>query len=714
MLHPIHENIASLKPLLEHVLGVQTLSDKLGLLNAYPPVKKYLKEADAVRFFLGTQAEPVEYAIKAVIALGQGPLVFQNFSSQEGEKINALVAILLEVESFYKYMGGIIGYHVALLELIAAKDTKENVKRSYLQPVGMDLTNQDAKVRRAIRLGLEHLPEMAEIYPVGGAGDRLNLCEEATQEPLPAALLPFEGRTLLEGLFRDLQAREYLHYKLFGHQEVTPVAMMTSQEKQNEEHILAICERKGWFGRPPGSFKFFKQPLVPVITEEGDWALSEPLKLILKPGGHGVIWKLADEKGVFDWFKSHEREQMLVRQINNPVAGTDYGILAFLGEGCQESKAFGFASCPRLPKTAEGVNVLIETENADGFTYCLTNIEYTEFDSKGIEDTPRSAHDPYSVFPSNTNILFANISAIRKALKNLPIPGMLVNMKTKMCCIDREGNKKTIAAGRLESIMQNIADAIVDRFDEKLQDPGKLSSYITYNKRRKTISVTKSTYMAGASHVGTPEGCLYEMMANAEELLREHCHMTIPKMQSEADFLQHGPHLLFFYHPALGPLYSIIGQKLKRGTIKKNGELQLEIAELAVENLYLEGSLIIEAKQPLGPRDPSGLIIFGSECGKCLLRNVRVVNKGIDRNAANIYWKNQIQRHEELQILLHGNAEFVAENVTFHGKYFVEVPDGHRLVAVQEGQAVSFRTEKLTGHSLWKYSFNKDDAVIIT
>lgn len=43
---------------------------------------------------------------------------------------------------------------------------------------------------------------MAEIYPVGGAGDRLGLVDEETGESLPTAVLPYCGRSLLEGLVR--------------------------------------------------------------------------------------------------------------------------------------------------------------------------------------------------------------------------------------------------------------------------------------------------------------------------------------------------------------------------------------------------------------------------------------------------------------------------------------------------------------------------------
>lgn len=51
-----------------------------------------------------------------------------------------------------------------------------------------------------------------------GAGDRLGLTCEVTGEPLPAAMLPYCGRTMMEGLMRDLQAREYLYFRLTGRQ----------------------------------------------------------------------------------------------------------------------------------------------------------------------------------------------------------------------------------------------------------------------------------------------------------------------------------------------------------------------------------------------------------------------------------------------------------------------------------------------------------------
>lgn len=135
------------------------------------------------------------------------------------------------------------------------------------------------------------------------------------------------------------QAREYLYYKLFGKQLTTPVAIMTSAAKGNHRRagtpspatqcchpptpptppsrptprpsqpsassrsaahrrVTELCEKEAWFGRGGDAFRLFQQSLVPVVCAEGGrWAMDGPGAPALKPGGHGVIWKLAQARG---------------------------------------------------------------------------------------------------------------------------------------------------------------------------------------------------------------------------------------------------------------------------------------------------------------------------------------------------------------------------------------------------------------------------------
>ena len=402
------------------------LGEKQELLLSYPAVIPALSDERVKPFIPHEHDLSAKIALYSVIAIQQHTILFAYPSEHPPkEKVRALLTTLAAIDRFYESIGGIVGYHVELMLLLQKdRSVSQTGKAVFARAPGVDLAMDAAEVHSAVLAGIRTLDEMAEIYPIGGLGSRLNLMSK-TQEPLPAACLLFCGRTLLEGLIRDVQAREFLYYRLFNRQVTIPVAMMTSLEKQNTARVAAVCERKGWFGRPRESFFLFSQLSVPVVTQEGKWSMKAPLEMNLQPGGHGALWKAAEEKGVFFWLQSQEKNHILIRQINNPIAGLDFGLLALVGIGKKEKKAFGFASCERLPHTAEGVLVLVEEEGRRR----LSNIEYTDFKRVGIEDLP--AKNGYSYYPANTNILYANLQRMLPVIKKNPLPGLILNMKNK-------------------------------------------------------------------------------------------------------------------------------------------------------------------------------------------------------------------------------------------------------------------------------------------
>lgn len=688
--------------------------EKLAILDKDQKVIRFLNSSPILRSLIQELSIPQQFSVKALLAIGQGDIIFQDLKSVKNPKecLHKLVQQLVEIEKFYDVSGGIVGYHLSILKLLNSQKQKASLNDSisYEMPPGLDVSQNGKQLNEAIRWGIDSMRLMGEMYPVGGAGDRLNLRDEETGELLPAAQLLFCGRTLLELLVRDLQGREYLHYKLFDEQLVTPLAIMTSHEKNNHHRILEICETNDWFGRPAESYRFFIQPLVPMVTTEGEWAISSPMQLVLKPGGHGIIWKAALDEGIFDWFAEQQRKKVLVRQINNPMAGIDSGLLALSGIGCHKQKDFGFASCPRMVAATEGMDVLREVKNPDGYEYGITNIEYTEFQRCAIEDIPKQHGSPYSRFPANTNILFGDLAAIRKSLDICSIPGMLINLKSRVECYSPKGSVEKFA-GRLESTMQNIADCMIDRSPRKLlpQELSGLRTFLTYNERRKTISVTKQSYIPGKSLTDTPEGCFFDLQKNYRDLLVNFCHMRLPLEQDENDYLAMGPDCIVLFHPALGTLYSVIGQKIRDGSLAKGSEWVLEIAEADIANLDLDGSLIIEADSVMGKKDAYGTLTYDSNyCGKCTLINVKVKNQGRVRTPGRNAWRCQIERKEALRITLHGNAEFFSENVELEGDIHFDVPEGHRLVVYQQGMEIAWHFEKIE-QATWKWDYYFDE-----
>lgn len=440
----------------------------------------------------------------------------------------------LKIERYYAPIGGLIGYHQQVLSLLEAKEgaSTENIEKA----PGPDLREESF-----ICEGIAALEKLGEVYPVGGLGSRLDF-RAADGTPLPAALLPFEGRTLLEGLIRDVQAKEELYFKVYGKKITIPIGLMTSSE--NQKYVELLCHEHNWFGRPKESFFLFPQLSVPVITDEGIWTNE------MEPNGHGALWHTAQSSGLFDWFEKKGVEHLLIRQINNPIGGVNGSLLSFLGHGVAQKKTFGFAACDRLKNAAEGVLVLVDQKH-------ISNIEYTHLKAGRLS----------SAFPANTNILYVNLKKILPIIHAHPLQGLMINMKN---------NRR----GRLESMMQSISDVIEAK-----------EAYLTYNSRRQTISSAKRKFQGDL--LETPEGAFFDQMWNAHELL-EQCGVKLPKCRDEMTFLAKGPAVYFTYHPKLGPLYDIIKQKICGGEMVEGSELCCELSELILKDLHLEGSLLIK------------------------------------------------------------------------------------------------------------------------
>ncbi|CAA6654719.1 unnamed protein product [Spirodela intermedia] len=739
----VWEEISRLEGVRSRLRASRNLREKLRVLDADPRgIFELLSRLDSSQIFL----------LKCLVAAGQCHVLVSDIDrikgafyvladmienwnsdwngSDEGkcgigtEALNGLLLTLEEIEKFYNCIGGIIGYQITILELLH-QSTMEGKSRTWFHhsdesmkyhhtgfrvPEGLNLASGTEDASQAALWGIEGLPELGEIYPLGGSGDRLGLIDPDTGECLPAAMLPYCGRTLLEGLIRDLQAREFLYFKLYGKQCITPVAIMTSSAKNNHTLVTALCESLKWFGRGRQNFQLFEQPLVPVVAAlDGRW-----------PGGHGAIWKLAHDKGVFTWFYNHGRKGATVRQVSNVVAATDVTLLALAGIGLHHGKKLGFASCQRNPGATEGINALVEKKTFDGqWAYGLTCIEYTEFKKFGIMDGPFSPNGLEAELPANTNILYVDLRSAEKVGSSKSatcLPGMVLNLKKPVQYVDYLGIKHSVSGGRLECTMQNVADNFMNVYHSRRRKGVEedLDTFIVYNERRRvTSSAKKKRRQNDNSLHQTPDGALLDIMRNASDLL-SFCKIEIPKIGDNNNYLHSGPPFFILLHPALGPLWDVTRQKFYGGSISEGSELQIEVAEFLWRDVQLDGSLIVLAENIMGSmrmgEDGEPILQYGHRCGRCKLQNVRVLNKGINWSANNIYWKHDVQRLEMLKIVLHGNAEFEAANVILQGNHVFEVPDGFKmcLVARDSGFQVNMHPigEELmdSGSWFWKYS----------
>ncbi|XP_023732093.1 UTP--glucose-1-phosphate uridylyltransferase 3, chloroplastic [Lactuca sativa] len=661
-----------------------------------------------------------------------------NEKKVDSEALRSLLKTLRDVEEFYDCIGGIIGYQLMVLELLSeSAHAEKNINFQHINnsnsigcqlleihpPNVLDLSQDTEYAAQAALWGVEGLPHLAEIYPLGGSADRLGLVDSVTGECLPAAMLPYCGRTLLEGLIRDLQAREFLYYKLHGEQCITPVAIMTSSAKNNHEHITLLCERSKWFGRGRSSFQLFEQPLVPAVSaEDGQWLAKGQFSPVCKPGGHGVIWKLAYDNGIFQWFRDHKRKGATVRQVSNVVAATDVTLLALAGIGLHEGKKLGFASCKRNFGATEGINVLVEKGKPDGtWTYGVSCIEYTEFDKFGIADGSLSSNSLQTEFPANTNILYLDLNAaelIGSSKDESSLPGMVLNVKKTINFIDHFGIQHGVPGGRLECTMQNIADNLTNSFPSRCFEgvEEKLDTFIVYDHRRKvTSSAKKKRKPADMSLHQTPDGALLDIIRNAYDLL-SCCDIKLPEIEGNDKYANSGPPYLILLHPALGPLWEVTRQKFHGGSISNGSELQIEASEFLWRNIELDGSLIVVAENVMGShidKNHESILEYGHRCARCKLENVKIWNKGIDWSSdKNLYWKHDVERFESLKVILHGNAEFEAVDVNIEGNHLFQVPDGYKMRVTSGTSGLSIDLNPIkkefmdSGSWFWKYMLN--------
>ncbi len=659
----------------------QFLEDKDMVLSSLSLVKKFYPDR-----ILGSLSLEERIVIKSCIAIGEW----------RGDKFLENLPYLKVVHNFFRSWEGLVGYQRITLE--ALLDKQPDPDKHFLEAPGFNIVQDSPELASAIFVGIISQQYMAEMWPLGGAGDRLGLIDKEKGEALPAALLDFCGYNLLEGLIRDLFAREWLYFKIQGQQLITPIGLMTSLEKNNHAQILSLFEGASFYGRPKESLRFFMQPLVPVIGLEGHWEYDKEGYVKMKPGGHGVIWKLACDHHILKWFKTCNRKSLLIRQINNPIAATDSGLLALIGYGIAHDKKIGFLSCKRVVGTAEGVNLLIEKKVQGQYEYTLSNIEYTEFLRYNIKDSPLAKNNIYSIYPANTNILYASIEAIEEAVQKLPLPGPLLNFKGKPL------------EARLETTMQNIADVVNIVSANKLEVTElqeKIPSYILYGERRKTISVTKKKFVIGENIKETPLGALYDYFTNMQELFIKHCDFSGPPFPTAEEFIDKSTLASIIIHPAMGPLWNIIGQKIQKGSLHKKAELILDIEAIYINTLDLKGSLMIHALNPLGQTNDEGHLLFSEKRGRAFLQNVIVNNNTVARPMAE-YLKRPLTKRG-LSITLEGFSEIDISDTTFEEEEEIIVPHGYRLF-IQKGERI---LEKITEHSWqWNYTANNKGVLL--
>jgi len=431
---------------------------------------------------------------------------------------------------------------------------------------------------------------------------------------------------------------------------------MTSYEKDNHQKMLIFLDENHYFGRSKESFIIEPQPLVPLISEKKEFVFSEKMTLMMKPFGHGALWPLLLTHHFFEHFKKLGKTKAFIRQVNNPIAGIDDGLMRFLSHCLQKKVFWGFATCEKKVGSEEGM--IVEKKEKDQLR--IVNIEYTDFQKEGIQEKGVDGSD-ISIYPANTNLLFVDLNYMQLVIQEHPFAKMILNMKTEIVV-----NGEKYKAGRLELLMQGLADYL-----------NKEQVLVTKNYREKTIAPTKRLKPKDGSYSDTPLAAYYLFQKNYHFLLEE-CGFKIPQLRAFESYIQKDMPLHIDLHASLGPMFSAICKKIANGSMKLFSELQLQLSDARIDQMDLDGSFVVIATDPFGKKNLEKNIYYSNNTGRLIMENVKIENKGIDRQAQNIFWKNEIYRKESFKIILQGSAEAVIQNCTIKGNLEVVIPDGQR------------------------------------
>ena len=133
-----------------------------------------------------------------------------------------------------------------------------------------------------------------------------------------------------------------------------------------------------------------------------------------------------------------------------------------------------------------------------------------------------------------------------------------------------------------------------------------------------------------------------------------------------------------------------------------------------IANLQLNGSLHVIAEQIMGEKDENGILRYSENVGRCQLINVVIQNQGFAPDASLHWWNAEVNRRELCEIIIHGNGEFHAENVTLPGNLHIEVEDGCKLTAFVDRDGLKFKKETLSGPKRsWVYHLSDDGLIIL-
>ncbi|CAN1234598.1 UDP-sugar pyrophosphorylase [Linum perenne] len=487
------------------------------------------------------------------------------------------------------YPGGLTSYIKTARQLLADSKAGKNPFDGFTPsvPTGENLSYGDDNFMKFEQEGVKVAQNAAFVLVAGGLGERLGyngikvniLCSQTTT-----------GTCFLQHYIENVLALQEASCKMTGGQSERdiPFAIMTSDD--THARTLQLLESNSYFGMKPTQIKLLKQEKVACLDDNDARLALDPqnkFRIQTKPHGHGDVHALLYSSGTLEeWQKSGVRWVLFFQDTNGLLFKA---IPASLGVSASKGYHVNSLSVPR--KAKEAIGGITKLTHTDGRSMVI-NVEYNQLDpllrATGYPDGDVNCETGYSPFPGNINQLIVEVGPYLKELKKTG--GAIkefVNPKYK------DATKTAFKSStRLECMMQDYPKTLppTARVGFTVMD-----AWVAYAPVKNNPEDASKVPKGNPYHSAT-SGEMFIYRANSLILKKAGVQVEDPvKDEFNGQEVEVWPRIV--WKPKWGLTFTDIKKKVTgTSSISRNSTLALKGRNILIENLSLDGALVIESR----------------------------------------------------------------------------------------------------------------------
>mmetsp|Transcript_17097 Transcript_17097/g.39069 ORF Transcript_17097/g.39069 Transcript_17097/m.39069 type:complete len:705 (-) Transcript_17097:118-2232(-) len=521
-------------------------------------------------------------------------------SEDEGKKL--LAEQLADLDG--SYPGGLAAYTSKARALLKESADGTNPFEEYEAVVSEGETlSYDGEgtmsFSEAEKIGIEGISGAAFVLVAGGLGERLgysgiklsletNLCTE---------------ECFLEVYIKYIKAVQHMARTKTGNDDVRiPLVIMTSGD--TDQPTRDLLKANDNFGMDEDMVSIVMQDKVPALkNNNAALALDDDDRWTVqtKPHGHGDVHHLLYREGLVDKWEEEGRTHVVFLQDTNELVINS--VIPVLGVSIAKGFDMNSICIPRLAGEAAGAIARLE-HKSDPSKSLVINVEYNQLDPllRSQGDCKGDVADPdtgYSPYPGNANNLVIGLEAYAKTLRGEDQGVVLEFVNPKYKDETRTDFKKPT---RLECMMQDLPKL----FQKELGSDVNIGftmfdRWFTFSPAKNSLESGIEAVEKGSAAPGTMSSAESDKYIQNQRKLR-FAGVDIPVTSVPDDLVAvggipvvPGPRVV------LGSSFAVSQEEILakvRGddnTISERSSLVLEGHHLTIQNLDLDGALVIKA-----------------------------------------------------------------------------------------------------------------------